>query len=151
MVDVTGESPVTPWDALLAEVRRSAYRTSWLDQRINEEASRERELAHEAEEEHRFAIASELRKWLVESRRERMHLARISKAAVDAGLTERYVRGIEVEARLIARVLERAVGVLELTMEQKRAVALELRAALEEVTVELHERYVADRAAITQK
>lgn len=143
LTEASGEIDLTPWDALLYEVRRTGYRTVWLDQRLDEEVTRERQLEHETEESDRRGQAAEVRKWLAESRKERMHLARVSKAAVDAGLAERYVQSIEIEARLIAGVLERAIGVLDLTYEQKRAVALELRDALSDVSTELHQRHGA--------
>jgi hypothetical protein len=139
----SGEIGITPWEALLAEVRRAAYRTTWLDQRVDDEVSRENQLAHESEEDQRLGQAAEVRKWLAESRKERMHMTRVAKMAVDAGLAERYVQSIEVEARLIAKVIERSVGVLDLTYEQKQRVALELRDALADVSTELHERHSA--------
>src|SRR5690606_15367344 len=105
----SGEYDVTPWDALLIEVRRAAYRTAWIDQRLEEEISRERQLTHEAGEAERLMQAAEVRRWLAESRKERAHLVRVSKAAVDAGLAERYVQSVEIEARLIAQVLERSI------------------------------------------
>lgn len=139
----SGEFHITPWEALLREVRRSAYRTAWLDQRVDAEVQRERELVHEADESDRQVQAAELRRWLQESRRERMHFVRVAKTAVDAGLAERYVQSIEIEARLIARVLERSIGVLDLTFEQKQLVALELRDALSDVSTELQHRHTA--------
>lgn len=145
-----GEVRITPWDALLLEVRRSAYRCLWLDQKLDDQISRERQLEHESTEQDRVAQAVEVRKWVETSRRERLHLARVAKAAIDAGLSERYVRSIEIEAKLIARVIERSLGVLELTEGQKREVALELRAALQDISVELQERHAAV-AALPQK
>lgn len=142
----SGEYNVTPWDALLIEVRRAAYRTAWIDQRLEEEISRERQLAHEVGEAERLMQAAEVRRWLAESRKERAHMARVSKAAVDAGLAERYVQSIEIEARLIAQVLERSISVLDLTYEEKQRVALELRDALQDVTAELHARHSAVKA-----
>lgn len=139
----SGELPISPWDALLTEVRRSAYRSMWLDQRVDDERQREDELRHESEPNAQREQAAELRRWLAESRKERMHMARVAKAAVDAGLAERYVQSIEIEARLIARVLENSIGVLDLTYDQKRAVALKLREELESVSAELQQRHAA--------
>lgn len=147
----SGEISTSPWDALLAEVRRSAYRTMWLDQRLDDEVQRENELRDESELDHQREQAAEVRKWLAESRRERMHMARVSKAAVDAGLAERYVQSIEIEAKLIARVLENSIGVLDLTYDQKRAVALQLREELESVSAELQQRHAAVAALPKRK
>jgi hypothetical protein len=118
---------------------------------VDDERQREDELRHESELDAQREQAAELRRWLAESRKERMHMARVAKAAVDAGLAERYVQSIEIEARLIARVLERSIGVLDLTYDQKRAVALKLREELESVSIELQQRHAAVAALPKRK
>jgi hypothetical protein len=40
----SGELNVSAWDAITSEVRRSAYRAAWIDERIDLEAKRERAL-----------------------------------------------------------------------------------------------------------
>lgn len=139
--NATGEHSISPWDALLLEVRRSSYRASWIDQRVETEAAKERELVHEADDDQRRGQAVELRRWLDQSRKERTHMAKIAKAAIDAGLSQRYVQSIEVEARTIARVLGKAIGALDLTREQQQLAADVLRSEMHVVAEELHERH----------
>lgn len=139
--NATGELEVSPWEALLHEVRRAAYRAAWLDQQLDAEANRAAQLEHEVETTDRWAGAAEVRRWTEESRRERVHLARVTKLAIDAGLAERYVQSIEADARLITRIVGKAIGVLDLTPEQQLEVSGALREALREASTELHTRH----------
>lgn len=139
--NATGELSVSPWDALLLEVRRAAYRAAWLDQQVDAEASRSSQLEHETEDADRWAGNAEVRRWTDESRKERVHLARVSKMAIDAGLAERYVQSIEADARMITQVVGRAIGVLQLTPDQQLDVSQALREALREVSTELNIRH----------
>lgn len=137
----SGELDVSPWEALLHEVRRAAYRAAWLDQQLDAEANRHAQLEHETDAADRWASAAEVRRWTEESRRERTHLARVTKTAIDAGLAERYVQSIEADARLITRIVGSAIGVLDLTPEQQLEVSAALREALREASTELHTRH----------
>lgn len=145
--NATGELDVSPWQALLHEVRRAAYRAAWLDQQLDAEAQRHTELVHETEQADRWASAAEVRRWTEESRRERTHLARVTKTAIDAGLAERYVQSIEADARLITRIVGRAIGVLDLTPEQQLDVSAALREALREASTELNTRHAIEGRA----
>jgi hypothetical protein len=142
--NATGELDVSPWQALLQEVRRAAYRAAWLDQQLDAEAQRYVELEHETEQADRWAGAAEVRRWTEESRRERAHLARVTKTAIDAGLAERYVQSIEADARLITRIVGKAIGVLDLTPEQQLDVSAALREALREASTELNTRHAVE-------
>lgn len=142
MNNPTGEIDMTPWDALLSEVRRSSYRAAYIDHRVADEDQRERQLKDEHDSEAaRFDHAAEVRRWLDQSRKERTHLLRVSKAAIDAGLSEKYVHSIQIEAQLIVKVVERALDVVDLTYDEKEAVALEMRDALRDVSTELFNRH----------
>lgn len=142
--NATGELDVSPWQALLSEVRRAAYRAAWIDQQLDAEASHATQLAHETEAADRWAGSAEVRRWTEESRRERVHLARVSKMAIDAGLAERYVQSIEADARLITRIVGKAIGVLDLDSEQQLEVSGALREALREASTELNVRHAIE-------
>lgn len=110
-LDVARELDVSPWDALLLSTRRAAGRVAWVDQQLDE-ATR----ANDGD-----VDTPAVRRWLKESRLERALLARTAKAAVDAGVAERLVRQVELEGRIVAEALGRALDALELTAEQRQA------------------------------
>jgi hypothetical protein len=145
---VDGEVSVSPWESILTEVRRSAYRASWVDERVEQEAQRERELEAQAYDwdPKDFEIARarqgrELREWVKLSREERAHGAQVASAAVRAGLSERYIESVQAEARNIASVLQRALQAAELSDEQWAAATGELRLGLAEMGRELSARH----------
>jgi hypothetical protein len=145
-----GEVDVAPWDAILSEVRRSGYRILWLEERIGKEIEKERALEEQAHdwEPEKFEIARsragrELREWVRLGREERAHGAQVARAAVQAGLSERYIESVQAEARMIAGVLQRALQAAELTDAQWAAATVELRTALAEVGRELSSRHAS--------
>jgi len=111
--DVARELNISPWDALLLSVRRAAGRVAWVDQQL-ENATR----VEDGDE----GAGREVARWLSESRKERTLLARTAKAAVDAGVAERFVRHVEMEGRVVAEVIGRVLDKLDLAPEQ-RAIA----------------------------
>lgn len=154
-----GEHSVSPWESLLTEVRRSAYRASWVDERVEQEAQAERDLeaqAHDWADEEKFkrlqlAQSRELREWIKLSREERAHGAQVARAAVSAGLSEKYISSVQQEAKLIAQTLQRALSAANLTDEQWEAATTELRAALAEVGRELNARHAAVGGRIPER
>src|SRR4029079_4008090 len=87
----SGELNVNPWDAILGEVRRSAYRAAWIDERVQLEAHRERTLIDsdgvdfEKASDYEIAVrlrGQELREWIRESRDERKHMTKVAADAV---------------------------------------------------------------------
>lgn len=143
-----GEIDVSPWEGMLTEVRRSAYRAHWVDERVEREAQAERDLEsqeHDWDPEKfkrlQLAQSRELREWVRLSREERAHGAQVARAAVSAGLSERYIESVQAEARMIAGVLQRALQAAELSPEQWEAATGELRVALAEVGRELKSRH----------
>jgi hypothetical protein len=108
-LEVSRELNVSPWDALLMSVRRGAGRVAWVDAQL-EEATR----ANDGDVNHR-----DVTRWLGESRKERALLARTAKAAVDAGVAERFVRQVELEGRVVAEVIGRVLDKLDLAPEQR--------------------------------
>lgn len=137
-----GELNVSPWDAILSEVRRAAYRAAWIDERIDLEARRERALMEsdgaDFEKMSDFVIATrirseELRQWIKESRAERAHLTKVAADAVRAGLSERYIDSLRAEAQMIAQALTKALDAAELSPAQRARASEALRGALSEM------------------
>lgn len=135
----SGELNVSPWDAILSEVRRSAYRAAWIDERVDLEARRERALidsdGSEFEKATDYEIAvrlrgDELRQWIEQSRKERAHLTKVAADAVRAGLSERYIDSLRAEAQMIAQALTKALDAAELTPIQRARASEALREAL---------------------
>lgn len=113
-LEIAREEHITPWDALLKSVRLAAGRVSWVDD----------QLALAVRQNDGDMNQPNVAKWLKESRLERTLLAKMGKAAIDAGVAERMVRQVELEGQLVAEALVHALDVLELTSEQ-RTLALE--------------------------
>ena len=158
-IPYAGELQVSPWESILVEVRRSAHRAAWVDERVEKEAQAERDLeaqAHDWDDTAKFkrvqlAQSRELREWVRLSREERAHGAQVARAAVSAGLSERYIESVQAEAKMIASVLQRALQAAELTDEQWLAATGELRIALAEVGRELNARHAAVGGRIPER
>lgn len=131
-----GELDVSPWDALLSEVRRAAYRSAWVDHRV--EVARGEVDALDSDPEARLVYDAELRKWLEESRRERMHMTRISKQAIDAGLAERYVESVRVEGQRIIGIIARTMEAAQLEPHQVELAKVALENELSQASREMH-------------
>lgn len=91
---------VDPQQALLEEVHRTAGHVAWLGQKIGEFAT-DSELK-QLDMSERFEKPSV---WVEMYERERIHLVRVSKACVDAGVAERQVRLAEAQGQMLASVL----------------------------------------------
>lgn len=137
-----GELNVNPWDAMLGEVRRSAYRAAWIDERVNLDVKRERQLMESNGEgfddlvKFEYAVrvrSGELREWIEQSRKERAHLTKVAADAVRAGLSERYIDSLRAEARMIAEALTKALDAANLTPQQRADASEALREALSEM------------------
>lgn len=145
----SGELQISPWDSLLTEVRRSAYRVEWIQARVEQEAANERALLaqeHDWTNDKDFhyarnAQSRELREWIKLEREERAHGAAVARGAVQAGLSERYIESVQAEARMIADVLKRALEAANLTADQWESATAELRVALADVGRELKSRH----------
>ena len=137
-----GELNVNPWDAILGEVRRSAYRAAWIDERIDIDVKRERQLMETNGEgfddlvKFEYAVrarSGELREWIEQSRKERAHLTKVASDAVRAGLSERYIDSLRAEAQMIAQALTKALDAANLTPSQRADASEALREALAEM------------------
>lgn len=84
---------VTPWEALLGEVRRSAGEVAWLDWKVAQAPS-------DAD-----LLDGEYARWDVKRSEARRWLGRVSKMALDAGVAERLVAQYQFEAEAISSLL----------------------------------------------
>lgn len=85
---------ITPWEALLSEVHRSAGELVFLDGKV---ASAPNDEALEP--------GGAFHYWEMKRERQRLHLARVSKMALDAGVQERMIAQIELEGKLYAEAM----------------------------------------------
>lgn len=105
---------VTPWEALLWAVRLAAGRVAFIEAKLGT-----------AEADDELEPNGRLHHWVRESREERDRLARVSKLAIDAGVAERLVRQIELEAALMLRATTLTLDELGLGEEDRaRALAI---------------------------
>lgn len=157
-VPYSGELQVSPWDATLQEVRRSAYRVEWITARVQQEADEEAKLLAQEHDweaskfvQARSAQSRELREWIKLEREERAHGAAVARGAVAAGLSERYIESVQAEARMIADVLKTALEAANLSEEQWADATAALRVALADVGRELQTRHTGLSPVIQEK
>ena len=98
---------INPWEALLGEVRRTAGGVAWLDLKISEAVVDDDLIGDGA-----------LAPWVRMRERERTHLARVSKMAMDAAIDQQLVAQAQVDGAAIARVLLSTLEQLGLDDEQ---------------------------------
>lgn len=115
------EVDLTPWEALLRAVRLAAGRVEWVDEQLEDSVRRA---------DGDVVGSPAVQTWLELSRRERVLMYRTAKAAVDAGLAAEYVRQTQLEGRIVAEVIGRALDVLELTQDQRTEVFTEAQRQL---------------------
>ena len=109
--------PITidPAQALLDEVHRTAGHVAWLAQLVAD--LDKADLTQRAEN---GAVAPSV--WVDLYQRERAHLTRVAKSAVDAGIAERQVKLAEQQGALLAGAVQRILDALDLTPEQRARV-----------------------------
>jgi hypothetical protein len=90
------EYDISPWDALLLNVRVAAARVGWTDQKLREATSAAGD---------QILTDLTVRRWQQESRNERRLLGQLARDAIQAGVQERLVRQIELEGQLLADAL----------------------------------------------
>lgn len=113
-LEVARELNISPWEALLKNVRLAAGRVAWVDDQLSEVVRKNDGDMNKPE----------VARWLKESRMERTLMAKMAKAAIDGGVAERLVRQVELEGQLVAAAVVAALDSLELTSDQ-RTLALE--------------------------
>lgn len=132
-----------PEEALLEEVRRTAGMVRWLQSIIqtweysgfsNGATTGLPDMNEVTEFGRTGAVhSSENRVWLEMYREERTHLARASKMCIDAGISERLVRMQESQGEMLGIALERVLGRMQLTAEQKALIPQVVPAVLREL------------------
>jgi hypothetical protein len=108
---------VTPWEALLGEVRRTAGGVAWLDRKVSE-APDDEALLRTQDDENGPGYA----RWVDMRMKERQHLARVSKMAIDAGVAQQLVNQFALQGETIARIVTAVANGLGLTQEQESRV-----------------------------
>lgn len=132
-----GELQVTPWDALLVVLRRAAAKSQWYAQ----ELARCGEVG--------LLPGGENHELVREAERADQVLAKVAKMALDAGVAERLVQAVTIEAQAVTRVLNAALlsSELGLTDEQvttaRRLMRAEL-AALDAEVIGIEQRRESD-------
>jgi hypothetical protein len=132
---------ISPTDALLEEVRYSAGHVAWLREKVRE-LEDEDLVWGKTEEVDRVGgefpgtdttHAAKPNVWLELYYRERKHLVDVTKAAISVGIEERRVRLAEAQGQLVAEVIRRILGRLDLSPGQSalvpKVVSEELRRA----------------------
>lgn len=103
---------VTPWEALLHQVRRQAGVMAFLDQKVGE-ATCDEDLTPGGS--HAY--------WYQERQREGLNMAKYAKMAIDAGIAQYLVDKVEAEATSIATVLLAVMNNGELGLSDEQMVA----------------------------
>lgn len=133
-LDVARELNISPWEALLKNVRLAAGRVAWVDEQLREVVARNDGDMNKPE----------VARWLKESRMERTLMAKMAKAAIDGGVAERLVRQTELEGQLVAAALVAALDKLDFLTTEQRTLALaaaqqHLLSAEEDQTTTIHD------------
>lgn len=108
---------IDPATALLEEVHRTAGHVAWLAQKIRELDDEDLTwgVVQETDKNATMFAGTDRKSaarptvWLELYHRERIHLVRVSKAALDAGVSERMVRLAEQQGAMLAGVIRRAM------------------------------------------
>jgi hypothetical protein len=121
---------IDPRDALLEEVYRAAGAVDWLHQQVQalqadevvwgkaEEVEKQAGEFPGVDTTHRAAVNVWVELW----QKERAHLVKVAKEAINAGIEERKVRLAEQQGALLAGVIKNILGDLGLSPEQQALV-----------------------------
>lgn len=105
--DEVQHQDLSPWDVLLMSVRLAWLRVLEVEDQLNAlKRNSDGDMDDPA-----------VRRFLQESRRERVLAAKASKAAIDAGVAERLVRQAEFEGEILVRTLARVLDAAQLPEE----------------------------------
>jgi hypothetical protein len=133
---------VTPWQALLDEVRSLAGQVAFLDQKIGE-------VARVGGDDSLLDFTPHGAGPWVEMRRDRgSELARVSKMAIDAGVAERLLQQVELQGELMFRAAQEglAAAVSSLSLPLTEEQQLEVVASIARSVVRIEQEQ--ERAAI---
>lgn len=128
---------IQPSEALLQEVKRSAGHVQWLGDMIRQMGEAAQEQMAEADYDAMRGLLVTLTEqgyraasFVDVYRKEREHLARVAKLAIDAGIAERHVQIAEQQGAMVAQAMQRILDQLGLTAEQRRAAPAIVRGEL---------------------
>lgn len=132
---IARELNISPWEALLLAVRRAATHAFFYESKLanlpegDDDAIRPGGAAYD---------------WVLGAERSNQAMARYSKMAIDAGVAAMMVNQARSEGETIARVLNQALGAVELTAGQELAI----RQALRDALLELEQQRVVQSSVI---
>lgn len=115
---------VTPWEGLLTAVKIAAGRVAWIEGKLAgaqvdrqlEPVNNESTSEAGRDEDHQ---GTNLAYWVKQAEVWHDRLARVSKLAIDAGVAERLVRQLELEAQLMLRATHLTLDELGLDVETR--------------------------------
>lgn len=114
-MELAEELDINPLEALLQQVRVAGAHASWADMQLRAAIKTAQDDGYVPGDEPTDAVA----KWMVESRKERTLFAKISKAAVDAGVAAALVARVDLESTAAAEAVLAAVDALALGPEDR--------------------------------
>lgn len=103
---------VTPWEALLTEVRRSAGEVAWLDGKVSECPTDDLLLVG--------TDAGGFAPWVKMREEARKHLARVAKMAIDGGVAEKLVMQVQSEAQELGQMVLRVLMNKDLALTEEQ-------------------------------
>jgi len=116
---------VSPWEALLGEVRRTAGMVAWLDAKVAEAPNDDSLLdmtRPSTDRETGESIPGGYGRWVEMRDKQRQHLARVSKMALDAGVAQQMVTQFALQGEAVAQLMLRVLVGLSLD-EDRMALA----------------------------
>ena len=117
---------VSPWEALLLAVRRSAAWAAFYEGKLGEVAEGDDDALRPGGAAYDWVLALE---------RVTDKMARYSKMAVDAGVAQMMVMRARTEGAQIAQVVNAAIGAVDLSPDQETRLRSALRAAMEQMAI----------------
>lgn len=127
MVDTYGlPVEITPEQAILAEVHRTAGHVAWLEQQVHEMSSRDLiwgvTRVKEGGDDRGTTEEAIPHAFLKLYREERAHLARVCADAIRAGIEDRRVKLAEAQGTMVANAIRAILADLKLTAAQQALV-----------------------------
>lgn len=113
---------ISPWDALLVAVRRSAAWAAFYEGKLGE-----------VTDDDSLRPGGSHYDWVLALERVTDKMARYSKMAVDAGVAQMLVMKARTDGAQIAQVLNAALGAVELSAAQEQAMRSALRTAMQAI------------------
>lgn len=116
--ELAHEMDINPLEALLYSVRIAGAHAAWADTQLHAARKRQAEAGGQPGDD----PSDEVKRWSLESRRERTLFARISGEACRAGVAAALVARIDLESTAVAEAVMAAVDVLDLEPSERNRV-----------------------------